>query len=65
MARWAVREPSVRTGDIIPAHAEIPVHYLPAGGRWFGPGRLIYDEHPFITCAVAGHLGVQAWWAHD
>lgn len=32
--------PPVRTRSIIPAHAEIPVHYLPADGHWLEAGRL-------------------------
>lgn len=48
-------EPSVSTGSIIPAHAEMPVHYLPAGGRWLNPGQLIDENHPSAAYAVAGH----------
>lgn len=53
--RKVVPEPPVRTGSIIPAHAEIPVHYLPSGGRWLEEGRLIHKEHPSASYAIAGH----------
>lgn len=51
--RTIVPEPPVRTGSIIPAHAEIPVHYLPNAGRWLEEGRLIHEEHPSAAYAVA------------
>ena len=47
-------EAPVRTGSIIPAYAEIPVHYLPAEGRWLEAGRLIHEDHPSAAYAVAG-----------
>ena len=52
-------EPPVRTGSIILAHAEIPVHYLPASGRWLEAGRLIHEDHPSAAYAVAGHWNLR------
>ena len=52
-------EPPVLTGSIIPAHAEIPVHYLPAEGRWLEPGRLIHEDQPSAAYAVAGRWGLR------
>jgi hypothetical protein len=52
-------EPPVLTGSTIPAHAEIPVHYLPTDGRWIEPGRLIHVDHPSAAYAVAGHWGLR------
>lgn len=48
-------EPPVRTGSIIPAHAEILVHCEPTAGRWLEEGRLVHDEHLSAAFAVAGH----------
>jgi hypothetical protein len=48
-------EPPVPTGSIIPAHAEIPVHYIPIAGRWLQAGQLIHEDHPSAAYAVAGH----------
>jgi hypothetical protein len=52
-------EPPVATGSIIPDHAEIPVHYLPAEGQWLQSGRLIHEDHPSAAYAVAGHWGLR------
>lgn len=52
-------EPPVATGSIIPAHAEIPVHYLPADGRWLEAGRLIHEGHPSAAYAIAGQWGIR------
>lgn len=52
-------EPPVPTGSIIPAHAEIPVHYMPAASRWLEEGRLISDDHPSAAYAVAGDWGLR------
>ncbi|HLF43030.1 MAG TPA: hypothetical protein VJA46_05820 [Acidimicrobiia bacterium] len=53
--RTIATEPPVPTGSIIPAHAEIPIYYLPTGGRWLEPGRLIHEDHPSAAYAIAGH----------
>jgi hypothetical protein len=52
-------EPPVATGSTIPAHAEIPVHYLPADGRWLEAGRLIHEDHPSAAYAIAGQWGLR------
>jgi hypothetical protein len=52
-------EPPVTTGSMIPAHAEIPVHYLPAGGRWLKAGGLVRESHPSAAYAIAGHWGLR------
>ncbi len=52
-------EPPVATGSIIPAHAEIPVHYLPADGRWLEAGRLIHEDHLSAAYAIAGQWGLR------
>ncbi len=52
-------EPPVRTSSTIPAHEEIPVHYLPAAGPWLEEGRLIHEDHPSAAYAVAGHWGIR------
>lgn len=57
--RTMVSEPPLSTGSTIPAHAEIPVHYLPAGGLWLEPGRLIHEDHPSAAYAIAGHWGLR------
>lgn len=53
--RTIAAEPPVPTGSIIPAHAEIPVHYLPVNGQWLKAGRLIHQDHASAAYAVAGH----------
>jgi hypothetical protein len=57
--RTILAEPPVPTGSIIPAHAEIPVHYQPVDGRWLEPGSLIHEDHPSAAYAVAGHWGLR------
>ncbi len=57
--RTIIAEPPVSTGSIIPAHAEIPVHYLPADGQWLEAGRLIREDHPSAAYAVAGHWRIR------
>ena len=52
-------EPPVSTGSFIPAHAEIPVHYLPADGLWLEPGRLVHEDHPSAAYAIGGHWGLR------
>lgn len=52
-------EPPVATGSIIPDHAEIPIHYLPADGQWLEAGRLIHEDHPSAAYAVAGQWGLR------
>lgn len=49
----------MRTGSTIAAHEEIPVHYLPGGGRWLEEGRLIHEDHPSAVYAVAGRWGIR------
>lgn len=57
--RTVPAEPPVLTGSIIPAHAEIPVHYQPADGRWLEPGSVIHEDNPSVAYAVAGHWGLR------
>lgn len=58
-SRTIPTEPPVRTGSIIPAHEEIPVHYVPAEGRWLEARRLIHEDHPSAAYAVAGHWSLR------
>lgn len=57
--RTILPEPPVPTGSIIPIHAEIPVHYLPADGQWLKAGQLIREDHPSAAYAVAGHWRIR------
>lgn len=52
-------EPPVRTGSIIPAYAEVPVHYEPLAGLRVDSGQLIDEDHPSTAYAVAGHLNLR------
>ncbi|MFP3881893.1 MAG: hypothetical protein ACLFRT_09515 [Actinomycetota bacterium] len=52
-------DPPVRTGSTIPAHEQIPVHYIPTAGRLLEEGHLIHEDHPSAAYAVAGHWGIR------